>query len=1733
MTRICRTWLLVAGILLSFLAGAVRATNFVVSEAVANDSSSGRLTDSINDLELFAQGLFWTVPSSDAGAEFGHQGSVGILGYRLGPFSRPYYPQQGVQSLAFGARDNAYIYFTGVDGIHRKPINAAPGDPGLLIGGGWNLDEPGAVMLYNGLVYAAASYSVPVGNDGNLSIETFPAPGDAGSLQQRIQVANGAALNGDPGTVIKMGVVFRRTSTSNGLVPTGIALTSQGQLLNFLLDPNPFFTFSAVLLASDVADFAIRREQFSGNSVHLPYEQDVLYAAVGREQCAGSPRAKIVTVDPNGGAQSTVWTAPDGARMLSLGLDPEYLFVSTIQAGPTGAVGCSAIGDGVIRSKLSPAFPFVGGATVDPNWDPIEFNAGYNLRSDGQHLYFTYGQQVRRMPNNSPRIRLDIAAVGLEAIQAVQDFNNSVPLVQGKPTMVRGYARIADNSKHLNNLQISASLRGFKDGVELPGSPVFALNLPVVDTADDLPTLRTNLSRSFNIAVPANWLAPGALKLMFTVNPYTSLPENTDALGNNSVAATLTVVPGRQPSLVFKAMSSVNPNYDPNDPGSGFAEIIDRARSLMPVSDFHIYFDDGSVTKPVVTLFGVKGRSFTMPDDKTWALIWMTVAHMFSSDPGPDTHWVGTFPAGDSPFNGIGGATGVKLSDLMDNPPVDLHIPDTALDNTTVVRMSAGQGNSTNVWGSVVGGHTLAHELGHNYGRFHIIQATNCGAQAPDRPWSAYPADHCTLGVTDLNKPDAPMGYDRITGTLIPPDQAGDLMSYANSDWISPFTWNALVAAIPVTDSGAGGGGMSQAGLLHRKDDINPQPLPPHDPAFIWQGIIHVDSDTATVLPGYRLPRGAIDPAKVKESLDAAAALPANANYRLRLIGDPGAAPLDERPVAFVASAEGDRGSLIFVQALPDLGTATKMQVLSGGRVIAEVAASPNVPVIALGVPAIDSTNHTIGLTWTATDADNDPLLFTVQFSPDNGTNWLTLKVNDPDTALAIPTTHLHGGDQCVLRVLATDGFNTAVAQTDAFVLPKNSPTITISRLTAGQRVVFGSPQAVRVFAYDAEDGSIGSDSIAWSLSGGLNQSGKGTEPILADLPPGPCTLVVTATDSDGNISTSTLPFEVLPVAVPDSTAPILDGVGADSGYFAAATIRLLAGSAEPSVRLIHQGGILYASFNGLPLSDAGASIAATVLMAVDTDLSGGSAPGASQVAFGVDQDGLPIQNRGNGSGFAADTLAYDYHAVVSIVGTTWSAELAIPDTLLGGWNHNVGISFQLVQWNSISLPFGGPITVPGETLTWPYTGNFSGPSTWAGATFGTRSVPLANRPPSAVAGGPSVVALDTTRLVALDGTGSFDPDGDALTYTWTQLSGPTVDIQGANLATPTFAATVDTDPATLVFQLVVNDGQVDSDPATIQVELVPIPTVASGGNVGPVTVSGDGSTAGGQLDWPGAAGAVVTLQASTDLVSWVDIQTNSVGFLQTFAFSDADAGLYPQRFYRLHDWSYTPPPLTGGSALQFDGTSGLVTVPDNAAMDVLPITIMGWINTTQSTGAYPGIITKYEGGEAHGFALALDNGRFDPWYYADAANHVEELVGTGLDGLFVADGNWHHLAYVVGMTYAEIYIDGVLMNTLPWVGTPTATTTVRQLMFGTYVGGSGQPFAGTLEEVSIWNRELSQDSVRSLMAHPAVGTEDGLIGLWHFDEADGSPAADSSGHGNDGAITGGATHTPSTAPLH
>ncbi|MCD1124972.1 PKD domain-containing protein [Jinshanibacter sp. LJY008] len=132
--------------------------------------------------------------------------------------------------------------------------------------------------------------------------------------------------------------------------------------------------------------------------------------------------------------------------------------------------------------------------------------------------------------------------------------------------------------------------------------------------------------------------------------------------------------------------------------------------------------------------------------------------------------------------------------------------------------------------------------------------------------------------------------------------------------------------------------------------------------------------------------------------------------------------------------------------------------------------------------------------------------------------------------------------------------------------------------------------------------------------------------------------------------------------------------------------------------------------------------------------------------------------------------------------------------------------------------------------------------------------------PPVANAGVSQTV--DGSQPITLDGSGSTDQDGDALTYQWEQTSGPAVTLNGADKAKATFSVEQPVQHATYKFRLTVKDPEHSAyadttvsvinaaQPIAPTLTLSPSWQVQSGSQVVITATATDPDSTGSQLTW-------------------------------------------------------------------------------------------------------------------------------------------------------------------------------------------------------------------------------------------------------------------------------------------
>jgi hypothetical protein len=160
-------------------------------------------------------------------------------------------------------------------------------------------------------------------------------------------------------------------------------------------------------------------------------------------------------------------------------------------------------------------------------------------------------------------------------------------------------------------------------------------------------------------------------------------------------------------------------------------------------------------------------------------------------------------------------------------------------------------------------------------------------------------------------------------------------------------------------------------------------------------------------------------------------------------------------------------------------------------------------------------------------------------------------------------------------------------------------------------------------------------------------------------------------------------------------------------------------------------------------------------------------------------------------------------------------------------WTQTSGPAVLLSDAAAAAPSFTAPV-VPFGTLATPFVFSLTVSDANASSlasivTITVNPGPPPNSPPIANAG--IDLAVATGALAILDGSGSFDPDGEAISFSWTQSSGPSVVLSSATTAKTTFTApsiAAGQPVVTLAFSLVVSDAHANSKAASVTVTVNP-----------------------------------------------------------------------------------------------------------------------------------------------------------------------------------------------------------------------------------------------------------------------------------------------------------------------
>ena len=168
------------------------------------------------------------------------------------------------------------------------------------------------------------------------------------------------------------------------------------------------------------------------------------------------------------------------------------------------------------------------------------------------------------------------------------------------------------------------------------------------------------------------------------------------------------------------------------------------------------------------------------------------------------------------------------------------------------------------------------------------------------------------------------------------------------------------------------------------------------------------------------------------------------------------------------------------------------------------------------------------------------------------------------------------------------------------------------------------------------------------------------------------------------------------------------------------------------------------------------------------------------------------------------------------------------------------------------------------------------------------------------------------------------------------------------------------------------------------------------------------------------------------------------------------------------------------GKALQFNGSSALVTIPDAASLHLTTgMTLEAWVNPSTVNGNWRDVI--YKGNDNYYLEATSSNaskpdaGLIAGGSYADAYGSAALTANT-----------WSYLAETYDGTTLRLYVNGTQVASTAHTGTISTSTNPLQ------IGGDsiyGQNFAGMIDEVRIYNTALTPTQIQTDQTTPITPT--------------------------------------------
>ena len=177
-------------------------------------------------------------------------------------------------------------------------------------------------------------------------------------------------------------------------------------------------------------------------------------------------------------------------------------------------------------------------------------------------------------------------------------------------------------------------------------------------------------------------------------------------------------------------------------------------------------------------------------------------------------------------------------------------------------------------------------------------------------------------------------------------------------------------------------------------------------------------------------------------------------------------------------------------------------------------------------------------------------------------------------------------------------------------------------------------------------------------------------------------------------------------------------------------------------------------------------------------------------------------------------------------------------------------------------------------------------------------------------------------------------------------------------------------------------------------------------------------------------------------------------------------------------DPTWTGASFLGPNALGFDG-GDWAEVADNGSFALTNLSISAWVKRGNISGTRQMMAGKGNGGSGATQSFWLD---------FESDDRLGFYVGTGGDNYLTTSASfkvtdttsWHHLIGTYDGATQRIYLDGAQVASASFAG--SISNNASPFLAGKgYTAGAGEPFTGTLDDVSFWNNGLSVGQASAL----------------------------------------------------